>query len=144
MGFAGASQSFHLGKYFRLHPGAGVLFGKEEPTGAALKLRCFFETEHLVGECSVIQALRSSAENHRDQFTEGHFSWRMPAWQHRKMEFGLALEHIARREEIKENLLGFRFMVPIGSHLGFTAKVMSHNTYRVGMVWLPSHHKEKH
>lgn len=140
VGFIGTSRSVHVGKHLRLHPGVGVLFGVEEPTGVALKLRSFWESKLFVSEGSFIQGLRPSVEHHRDQFAEAHLSLKIPVWQHRHIELGPTGEDIAYKEG-KERLAGGRVMIPLGKHLGFTAKVMTHNTFRLGVVWFPSHEK---
>ncbi len=137
VGFGGFSHSIHIGKHFRLHPGVGVLFGFGEPTGGGLKLRSFLKTERWVSEASVIKGLRPSVEDHRDLFAEGHFSVRIPAWSDRSVELGVTGEDISYREG-KEKLIGGRLLIPAGRHFGFTAKVMSHNTFRFGVLWLPS------
>lgn len=143
IGFIGSSYSFHVGKHLRIHPGAGILFGIEEPSGPALKLRTFWESKYVASEGSLIQGMRPSIEHHRDLFAEGHISLKIKAWQERHIEIGPTAEDIAYKEG-KEKLFGGRLMIPAGKHFGFTFKTMTHNTVRVGVVWFPFHHEKKH
>jgi hypothetical protein len=138
VGFVGASYSLGLGKHLQFHPGIGVLFGAHEPAGAALKGRLFANTKYAVSEVSAIKGLRSSVPHHRDLFAEGHVSAKVPVWGHRHAELGVTGENFSHLEE-RERVGGLRAMVPIPGtkHFNITAKVMSQNTFRVGIAILP-------
>ncbi len=130
--FTGGSYSLRVGKYITLAPGAGVMFGSHEPTGAAVKLRAMLETREWVSDVHGIRAFRPSVEESRDT-SEGHFSRKIKCWSHKPCELGVTAEMIAHREE-REKLWGVRVLLPINRWVSVTAKAGPKHFMRIGLV----------
>jgi hypothetical protein len=149
---------------FALAPGAGLLFGQQEPKpgGAAMRVRAEYESKRFFGEFSGIHSL-SSFEDYRDTYIVATFEAKLSCWTDEACKLGLTGEHLGHRAKVEhhaetkhkletEDLVGVGggYSLPKIPHLPrfeltgkvlfpIEGKALHHREYRIGVAFHPKH-----